>query len=541
LNAIFCDEYDGVAFVTTPSDPLPTDLAAAHAMILAQREMLTVARSEVALGRLEIERLKLMLAKARRTQFGQSSERGKLLVEQLELAIEDLEETQSAEETKAEIAAPAAAQEKRARTPRPPRQPLPDNLPVERIVEAAPCACGKCGSLRLRKLGEEVSKTLECEPRRWKIVEHVREKFSCRDCEAITEALAPSHPIPRGFAGPSLLAMVLVAKFLLHQPLNRQSKTYAREGIEIDTSTLADRVGACVVALDPIVQAIRAHVRSAERIHADDTTIPVLAKMKTVTGHIWGYVRDDRPFGGQDPPAVGFHYSRTRAGDYPKAHLAGYVGIMQADAFAGFNDLYDAKRKPAPIIEAACWSHGRRKYFDLAKLTNAPIAIEAVRRIDELFAIERTINGKTAEQRLAVRQEQSRPLVADLETWLRQQRARVSSKSDTAKAINYTLNRWEAFTRFLDDGRICLSNNAAERAVRCVAIGRKNWSFAGSDAGGHRAAAIYTLTETCKLNDIDPQAWLADVLARLPDHPAKRIAELLPWNWKRERDSRAAA
>jgi transposase len=325
--------------VTTPSDPLPADLAAAHAMILAQRELLTLAKSEVTVGRLEIERLKLMLAKARREQFGQSSERGKLLVEQLELAIEDLEETQAEQETRAEIAAPEAAKQKRAQNPRPSRRLLPDNLPVERIVEPAPCACGKCGSERLHKLGEVVSKTLECEPRRWKIIEHVREKFSCRDCEAITEAPAPSHPIPRGFAGPSLLAMVLVNKFLLHQPLNRQSKTFAREGIEIDVSTLADRVGACVVALAPLIDAIRIHVMSAERIHADDTTVPVLAKMKAVVGRIWTYVRDDRPFGGSDPPAALFYYSRNRAGEHPQGHLAGYIGLMQADAFNGYNDL----------------------------------------------------------------------------------------------------------------------------------------------------------------------------------------------------------
>jgi len=526
--------------VATISDPLPTDLAGAHAMILTQREMLTIARSEAIVSRLELERLKLMLAKARREQFGQSSERGKQLIDQLELAIEDIEETQAEVEAKAEMAAPEAAKEKRARTPRPPRKPLPDNLPVERVVEPAPCACGKCGGVRLRKLGEVVSKTLECEPRRWKIIEHVREKFSCRDCEAITEPPAPSHPIPRGFAGPSLLAMVLVSKFLLHQPLNRQSETYAREGIELDVSTLADRVGACVVALDPIIQALWAHVLSAERIHADDTTVPVLAKMKTVTGRIWTYVRDDRPFGGNAPPAAVFRYSRTRAGDYPREHLAGYVGIMQADAFAGFNSLYDAKRQPAPIVEAACWSHGRRKFFDLAKLTKAPIAIEAVRRIDELFEIERAINGKTPEHRVAVRHEKSKPLVADLEVWLRQQRALVSSKSEIAKAINYSLNRWEAFTRFLDDGRICLSNNAAERAIRCVAVGRKNWTFAGSDSGGHRAAAVYSLIESCKLNDVDPQAWLADVLARLPDYPANKIADLLPWNWKSARLAIAA-
>src|SRR5882757_4647697 len=474
-----------------PSDPLPADLAAAHAMIIAQRE-------------------KLMLAKARREQFGQSSERGRLLVEQLELAIEDLEETQAEQETRAEIAAPEATKQKRAQNPRPPRRPLPDNLPVERIVEPAPCACGKCGSERLHKLGEVVSKTLECEPRRWKIIEHVREKFSCRDCEAITEAPAPSHPIPRGFAGPSLLAMVLVNKFLLHQPLNRQSKTYAREGIEIDVSTLADRVGACVVALDPIIEAI------------------------------WTHVRDDRPFGGTDPPAALFYYSRNRAGEHPQSHLAGYVGLMQADAFDGYNQLYKVQRKPAPILEAACWSHGRRKFFDLAKSGEAPIASEAVRRIDVLFEIERTINGKTPEQRLAVRREKSRPLVADLEIWMRQQRALLSSGNDTAKAINYLLNRWAAFTHFLDDGRVCLSNNAAERALRGVAIGRRNWTFAGSDAGGHRAAAVYTLIETCKMNDVDPQAWLADVLARLPDHPANKVADLLPWSWKANQQSNAA-
>jgi transposase len=526
--------------VTSPSDPLPADLAAAHAMILAQRELLTLATSEVTVGRLEIERLKLMLAKARREQYGQSSERGRLLVEQLELAIEDLEETQAEQETEAEIAAPAAAQEKRANNPRPARRPLPDHLPVERIVEPPPCACGKCGSQRLHRLGEVVSKTLECEPRRWKIIEHVREKFSCRDCEAITEAPAPSHPIPRGFAGPSLLAMVLVNKFLLHQPLNRQSKTFAREGIEIDVSTLADRVGACVVALDPLVQAIRAHVLSAERIHADDTTVPVLAKLKTVVGRIWTYVRDDRPFGGQGPPAAAFHYSRSRAGEHPQSHLAGYVGLMQADAFDGYNQLYKAQRKPAPILEAACWSHGRRKFVDLVKQGEAPIASEAVRRIDMLFEIERSINGKTPEQRLAVRRERSRPLIAELEIWMRQQRALLSTKNDTAKAINYSLNRWAAFTRFLDDGRVCLSNNAAERALRGIAIGRKNWTFAGSDAGGDRAAAIYTLIETCKMNDVDPQAWLADVLARLPDHPASKLTELLPWTWKATQQSKTA-
>jgi transposase len=526
--------------VTPSPDPLPTDLAAAHEMIVAQREMLRLTQSELTVSRLEIERYKLMLAKARREQYGQSSERARHLIEQLELAIEDLEETQAAEQSRVEMTSQTGVKEKQARSLRQPRRPLPDNLPVERIVEPPPCACGKCGGIRLRKLGEVVSKTVDCEPRRWKIIEHVREKFTCRDCEAITEPPAPSRPIPRGLAGPSLLAMVLVSKFLLHLPLNRQSDAYRREGVEIDESTLADWVGSTVVALDPIIQALRSYVLTAERIHADDTTVPVLAKLKTVTGRIWTYVRDDRPFGGKDPPAAMFYYSRNRVGDHPRDHLAGYVGIMQADAFAGFNGLYDAKRRPAPIIEAACWSHGRRKLFDVAVLSKSPIAAEAVRRIDELFEIERSINGKTPAERVAVRQERSKLLVDDLRVWMRQQRDRLAPSHDLAKAINYILSRWVAFTRFLDDGRICLSNNAAERAVRCVAVGRRNWTFAGSDAGGHRAAAAYTLIETCKLNDVDPQAWLADVLARLPDHPASRITELLPWNWKAARFDIAA-
>jgi transposase len=509
-------------------------------MILAQREMLAAARSEAKVRTLEIERLKLLLAKARHETYGQSSERGKLLVEQLELAIEDLEETRAEEETKAEIAAPETVKEKRRRAPRGPRK-LPDDLPVERIVEPAPCACGKCGGLRLRKLGEVVSKTLECEPRRWKIVERVREKFACRDCDGVTEPPAPSHPIPRGFAGPSLLALILVGKFADHQPLNRQSAAFAREGIEIDTSTLADWVGACVGVLDPIASALRAHVLAAERLHVDDTTVPVLAKTKTRTGRLWVYVRDDRPFGGKGPPAACFDYSPSRHGEYPRGVLAEWSGVMQADAFAGFNELYAEGRKPGPICEAACWAHGRRDFFELARLAKAPIAKEIVRRIDELFAIERDINGKSPEERRAARQERSKPLVVALEAYLREQRERLSPKNDLAKAIHYMLVRWASFTRFLDDGRICLSNNAAERALRGVALGRRNWTFAGSDAGGRRAAAVYSLIETCKLNDVDPRAWLAYTLEKLPDHSAKRINELLPWNWKPRNQARVEA
>jgi transposase len=415
---------------------------------------------------------------------------------------------------------------------RPARRPLPAHLPRERIVYPVPAACPCCGGGTLRKIGEDVTETLELIPRQWKVIQHVREKFSCRACEAITQPPAPSHPIARGRAGPKLLAHILCCKYSLHLPLNRQSATYAREGIDLDVSMLADWVGAAAATLMPLVEAILMHVFAGERIHADDTTVPVLAKGKTRTGRLWTYVRDDRPFAGPDPPAAVFFYSRDRSGEHPEQHLASYAGLMQADAYAGFNRLYEANRKPGAIVEAACWAHARRKFFDLAQINKAPIAIEAVERIDALFAIERANNGMMPQERVRVRNERSRSLVIELEKWLREQRARVSKNSETGKAIDYSLKRWRALTRFLDDGRICISNNAAERELRAIAVGRRNWTFAGSDEGGRRAAAVYTLVATAKLNDVDPQTWLADVLARLPDHPAKRIHELLPWNWR---------
>jgi transposase len=529
-------------------DSLPTDLASAHALIIAQREALSAAQARVTAAEsdaqyraLLIEKLKYTIRKLRHERFGQSSERGALL-DQLELQLADLEENAA----QAEAAARMAAAAEKITAPsferrRPARRPLPEHLPRERIVYPAPLACPCCGGGTLRKIGEDVTETLELIPRQWKVIQHVREKFSCRACEAITQPPAPSHPIARGRAGPKLLAHILFSKYGLHLPLNRQSDTYEREGIDLDVSTLADWVGAAAATLMPLVDVIRAHVLAAERIHADDTTVPVLAKGKTRTGRLWTYVRDDRPFVGPDPPAAVFFYSRDRGGEHPEQHLASYAGLMQADAYAGFNRLYEANRKPGPIVEAACWAHARRKFFDLARINKAPIAIEAVERIDALFAIEREINGITHQQRLHVRHERSRSLVIELEGWLREQRARVSKNGEIGKAIDYSLKRWSALTRFLDDGRICMSNNAAERELRAIAVGRRNWTFAGSDEGGRRAAAIYTLIATAKLNNIDPQAWLADVLARLPDHPAKRIHEFLPWNWRQQNIAAQAA
>ena len=523
--------------MTLAVDSLPTDIASAHAMIIAKHEALlaaearaSAAESEAKHRALLIEKLKYTIAKLRHERFGQSSERSAIL-EQLELQLADLQEDASAAETAAQLAAAEAKIAVRSFERRAPaRRPLPAHLPRERVIYPAPSACPCCGGV-LHKIGEDVTEMLELVPRHWKVIQHVREKFSCRSCESITQPPAPSHPIARGRAGPMLLAHVLWSKYCLHLPLHRQSAAYAREGIELDVSTLADWVGACAATLMPMVEAIRAHVFAAERIHADDTTVPVQAKGKCRTGRLWTYVRDDRPFGGTAAPAAALFYSPDRGGEHPEKHLANYAGLMQADAYAGFNKLYETSRKPTPIVEAACWAHARRKFFDLARLQKAPIAIEAVERIDVLFAIEREINGLTAQERLVVRHERSRPLVAGLEAWLREQRCKLSSKSDTAKAIDYSLRRWPALTRFIEDGRLCMSNNAAERILRCVAVGRNNWTFAGSDDGGRRAAAIYTLIETAKLNDIDPHAWLADLLTRLLDYPAKRLGDLLPWNW----------
>jgi transposase len=524
-----------------PSDDietLRTALAAAHAARLAAEARASGAEAMV-------EQLKLLIAKFKRDKFGQSSERARHL-DQLEFQLEELEATATEDALAAAAAAakatsvPVSNFERR----KPVRAPLPAHLPRERVVIPAPCSCPSCGG-KLAKLGEDVTETLEVIPRQWKVIQTVREKFSCRSCETITQPPAPFHPIARGRAGPSLLAMILHGKFGNHLPLNRQSESFAREGIDLDVSTLADWVGACTGTLAPLVALIRLHVLGAARIHGDDTTVPVLAKMRTTTGRLWTYVRDDRPFGGPSPPAAIFYYSPDRGGAHPGQHLASYAGILQAEAYAGYGDLYAADRRPGPIIEAACWSHSRRKFFELADITKvaaarsqkkhaswSPLAQEAVRRIDLIFDAERALNGLAADKRLDLRRTYVAPLVADLETWMRAERARFSRHNDVAKAMDYMLKRWAAFSRFLEDGRICLTNNAAERALRCVALGRRNWTFCGSDRGGERAAAIYSLIATAKLNDIDPEAWLADVLRRINDHPTSKLDELLPWKWK---------
>jgi transposase len=540
----------------TPSEiaVLRAALAAAEARATAAEDELMQTRAVVSASDAMIRHLQLQIAKLRREQFGHSAERHARLIEQLEMQLEDLETDLGQDRAKTDAAVAkttVAAFERR----RPARKPFPDHLPRERVVVEAPTSCTCCGSGRIVKMGEDITETLEVIPRQWKVIQTVREKFTCRDCEKISQPPAPFHPTPRGWAGPNLLAMVLFEKFGQHQPLNRQAERYAKEGVEISLSTLADQVGACTAALQPIHDLIRAHVLGAERLHADDTTVPLMAKGGTQTARLWTYVRDDRPFAGGAQPAALYYFSTDRRMEHPTRHLAGWTGILQADAYGGYNGVYNAARTPAPVSSALCWSHARRKFFELADIKDtakkgrrvaeeiSPIALDAVKRIDAIFDAEREITGLSAAARRDARQRRVAPMVHELHDWMRAERARISKHNPVAKAINYMLDedgRWDAFVRFLDDGRICLTNNAAERALRGMALGRKAWLFAGSPRGGERAAFMYSLIVTAKMNDIDPQAWLADVLARLPDMPLSRLPELLPWNWKPSTIAKAA-
>jgi transposase len=543
------------SFGSLPNDigTLKSALIAARNEHIAQAARATHAEAELAVARAKVSddqaliaHQQLRIEKLTRQLYGPRSERMSRLLDQTELQFEELESSATEDEIAAEMAVSKTTTVASFTRKRPARKPFPEHLPRERVIVPGPTTCLCCGGNRLRKLGEDITETLESIPRQWKVIQHVREKFTCRDCEKISQAPAPFHVIARGWAGPSLLAMILFEKFGQHQPLNRQAERYAKEGVPLSLSTLADQVGAGCAVLEPLLKRIEAHVLAAGRLHGDDTTIPVLAKGKTDTGRCWVYVRDDRPFGGPAPPAAMFYYSRDRSGEHPQTHLINYAGILQADAYGGYNKLYEPNRKPGQILEAACWVHARRPFFALADVAEnarrkaqgktaaaiSPLALEAVKRIDALFEIERAINGKSADERLSVRREKSAPLVADLERWMCDERRKLSRGNDIAKAMDYMLKRWPSFTRFLDDGRICLSNNAAERALRGIALGRKSWLFAGSDRGGRRAAAMYSIIVTAKMNDVDPQAWLADVLARIAGHPAHRLDELLPWNWQ---------
>jgi transposase len=518
---------------------LPSDVPTLQAMVVESH--------------LLIEKLKLQIARMKRVQFGQSSEQFDGQILQLELNVEDLESTygkvagQAASSTHELIAnaeaLPVAGDDStgaaRARA-------LPEHLPLE-IVRYEPQAahgtsnswgCKHCGAQTNRPthLGDDESEILEYVPGRFKVIVAVRPKYLCNDCCTISQANAPSRPLARSYAGPNLLAHVLTSKYGDHLPLYRQCEIFAREGADLSRSTLAAWVGGCTQLLNPLVETLRRYVLDAEKLHPDDTPVPVLqpGRGTTKTGRLWTYVRHDRAAPANpnavEPPAVWFAYSPDRKGEHPQAHLKFFKGILQADGYAGYERLYASSE----ITEAACWAHARRKFFDIHVLAEknhqqTPTAAAVIERIGALYAIEENIRGKPPDERRRIRQARSKPKLDELKQFIEASLAQVSRKSDLAEAIRYALTRWTALTRFIDDGRIEIDNNAAERALRCVALGRKNFLFAGSDAGGERAAAIYSLIQSAKLNGIDPEAYLRYVLDHINEHPIKQIAELLPW------------
>lgn len=491
--------------------------------------------------------LELMNEKMRRDKYGASSERRRVL-DQFEIAFEEAEADASAAEMESQIAAARTTSVAPFTRKRATRREFPADLPREDIVIPAPEQCPCCGSGNLSRLPADITETLEKVPARHKVIRTVREKVSCRRCEKISQPPAPFHVTPRGMFGPHFLANLAFQKYGLHQPLNSQRDRLEAEGIPISLSTLADQIGAISVVTRPLFLLLEAHVLGGDRLHADDTTLPLLARYKTDIARIWDYVRDDGPFGGLSPPGVVCYYSRNRKGEHPRGHLAGYSGILQVDRFAGFNEMF----RQSAMTRANCWAHSRRQFFELVDVARqlkrkkgkppivSPLAMEALEQIDRIFAIEHTINGQSAAQRLQVRQDSVAPLVRDLEVWMRKHLGLLSRHDAVAKAIAYMLNDWEGFTAFLGDGRICLTNNAAERQLRGVARGRKAWLFVGSDRGGERAAMMYSFFGSARLNGIDPLAWFTDVLARIADIPQGQLHELLPWNWKAAQQAQIA-
>jgi transposase len=479
-------------------------------------------QAELAAHAQQIEHLKLVVEKLRRMLFGRKSEKLSLQLDQLELQLEEMEAVHAALASASDCdAQPDSAGAK------PARKPLPEHLPRQIVThEPMQRCCPECGG-DLRHFGEDVSEQLDYVPESFRVIRHVRPKFACGRCETVVEAPAPSRPIARGLAAPGLLAHVLVSKYADHCPLYRQSEIYARQGVELDRSTLAGWVGATSELLAPLVDAVRRHVLGTTKVHADDTPVPVLApgNGKTKTGRLWTYVRDDRASAEKTAPAVWFAYSPDRRGEHPREHLKDFAGTLQADAYSGFHHLYDTGR----IREAACWAHARRKFHDIHAAHPSPTTTGALERIRALYRIEQEVRGKPPDERRAIRQARAAPLLAELHAWMEKTLRSLSPKSETAEAIRYALSRWRALTRYVDDGCIEIDNSAAERALRAVALGRKNYLFCGSDGGGESAAAIYTLLGTARLNGVDPERWLREVLTRVADHSLGRIDELLPW------------
>lgn len=510
--------------MSQPSSSLPDDIDALRAIIEAQAEEL---RSQGSL----IEKLSAELAVLRRSRFGKSSEKIKRTIEQLELALEDIEATDAED---ASSSTTTEDKKKAGDKNKPSRKPLPDHLPRQTIIHEAACQCPVCGGSDFIRNGETVTEILDYVPASFKVVRHIQPRFICKGCDTNIKGEMPSLPIERGKPGPGLVSHVLVAKYCDHLPLYRQSKIYAREEVELSRSTMADWIGKTNALLAPLIAKLRDHVFAANRVHGDDTPVPVLepGRGRTKTGRLWTYVRDGRPYGDTAPPAVCYFYSPDRKGEHPQGHLKDFKGVLHADGYTGFDKLFETQGPGGATVKgAACMAHVRRKFYDLTATKGShPIAEEALNRIEDLYNIEREIRGSPPDARHTARQEKSKPIFDDLHHWLQAHLAKLPGKSNTAGAIRYALKRWQALGCFLDDGTIEIDNNAAERAIRPIALGRKNWLFAGSDKGGERAANILSLIETAKINGLDPEAYLRDILTRIADHPINRIDELLPWN-----------
>lgn len=524
---------------------LPDDIEELKRRLIAREAELAAAKAGLIAKTLEAEKLKFELARLKRMTFGASSERIKREIEQLELKLEELESDEAqGEPAAAPEPSPPDAESAEAREKKRRRQ-LPEHLPRTTTThEPTSATCSTCGSNRLRKVGEDATEVLEYVPGRFEIVRHVRPAYSCRTCEAMMQAPMPSLPIPRGQAGPGLLAHVAIAKYCDHVPLYRQAEIYARDGVDLDRAMLAGWIGRIAWLVKALADRIGEHVMAGSAIHADDTPIPVLApgNGKTRTGRLWVYLRDERPHASPAPPAVLYRYTPDRKGEHCRTHLALFRGHLHADGYSGFQELYEsAQGMSAAVTEVACWAHARRYFFDVHRQNGSPIAKEALDKIGALFDIERLIAGQVPEQRRRIRRDHARPKLDALKLWFNEQLERIPGRSDLAGAIRYARSRWDALTRYVDDGRLELSNNAAENAIRPLKLGAKNWLFLGSDAGGERAAIFYTLIRTARLNGVEPEAYLREVLTRIGEHPINRIDELLPWNIARAATHSVAA
>lgn len=506
---------------TTPLNS-QDELSALRALVAVQAAKLSEREAEVGKRDSIISLLRAQLELLRHRQHGASSEKIDRKIEQFELMLEEIE----------------ASRAEAGKTPlpeldevpgKPKRKPLPDGLPTEELVYPAPCSCPTCGGTSFLKAADKVVQVMEHVPASVKIVRHVEKRMVCKGCDTTVSGEMPTLPIEKGKPGPGLLAHIMVAKFDDHIPLYRLSEMYDRLGIDISRSVMADWVGRVSALLSPLISLIRAHVAAVDRIHSDDTPVDVLdpGRGKTKTGRVWVYVFDGRGYQDPNPGAIAYYYSPDRKGTHPADHLATFSGVMHADGYGGYKKLYGNQ-----IIEAACMAHVRRKFHDVIKLKPSPIADEALLRIGALYDIEDRIRGMPADKRRELRQEHAKSILDDLKAWIEATLATIPQKQKLAEAMRYALSRWAALSVYIDDGRVEIDNNIAERAMRPLGIGRKNWLFAGSDKGGERIANILTIIETVKLHGHNPEVYLTDVLRRIQDHPKDRLEELLPWRWK---------